>query len=199
MKRLIFVTFVFLGWAFYVASGGADYAPRPGSLQARVAEKTPEPIRELSDLLPSTQESPETRTITSLADLDMSKAEDTQITYASSGAADQAIEEAGALIETGIDEAKVAALTSTEEEPAIASDEPAALPEGIRLRDIRRVSGDIVNMRSGAGTSFERIGKLTKGTEIEVLEDPGNSWVSIQVVDTGEIGWIAEWLITAAN
>jgi hypothetical protein len=185
MKRFIFVTFIFLGWAFYVASGGAEYQPRAGSLQARVVEQTPEPIRKVSDLLPVLEDEVVTRTVTSLADLDLSKAEDTQVTLASVDAGDQAIE--GALVDAGTDLEKVAVLTLD------------AVDEVSEPLDIRLVTGNIVNMRDGPGTSFERVGKVTKGTEIEVLEDPGNSWINILVVETGKTGWIADWLTTAAN
>ncbi len=190
MKRFIFVTFIFLSWAFYVASGGADYKPRPGSLQARVVEPTPEPIRTLSDLLPDSGDAPVTRTVTSLADLDLRKSGDTQVALASVQTGDQAIENSEELELAGTDPEKVAALTLDTDDAVAEVTEPS---------DIRLVTGNIVNMRSGPGTIFERVGKITKGMEIEVLEDPGNSWVSILVLDTGETGWIADWLITAAN
>ncbi len=38
MWRFMLVTFGFLGWAFFELSGGTDYAPRDGSLQAVRAE-----------------------------------------------------------------------------------------------------------------------------------------------------------------
>ena len=185
MKRFMFVTFIFLGWAFYVVSGGAGYKPKPGSLQARIVEQTPEPIRNMSDLLPVSEEEVVTRTVTSLADLDLSKAEDTQVTLASVGGDVQAIE--NALADVGTDHEKVAALTLD------------TVDEAAEPLDIRLVTGNIVNMRDGPGTSFKRVGKVTKGTEIEVLEDPGNSWINILVVETGQTGWIADWLTTAAN
>jgi uncharacterized protein YgiM (DUF1202 family) len=190
MNRFIFVTFIFLGWVFYVASGGADYAPRPGSLQARAVEEKPEPIRNVRDLLPAAEDAAAPQTVTSLADLDLSKALDTSVTLASVGAENRAIEEAGALVDIGIDLAKVATLSLNETDVNRITAAP---------RDIREVTGTVVNMRSGAGTGFDRVGKLTQGTEIEVLEDPGNGWVSILVPETGKTGWIADWLITAAN
>jgi hypothetical protein len=65
--------------------------------------------------------------------------------------------------------------------------------------DFRRVTGNSVNMRSGPGTDYQRLGSLSKGTEIMVLEEPGNGWVMLEVVSTGETGWMADWLITASN
>jgi len=42
MWRFVLVSFVFLGWAFYEMSGGADYRPAPGSLQADATRHSPE-------------------------------------------------------------------------------------------------------------------------------------------------------------
>lgn len=65
--------------------------------------------------------------------------------------------------------------------------------------DIRFVTGDVVNVRSGPGTAFEAVGKLTGGTEVIVIDEPGNGWVLLEVAETGETGWMADWLVTAAN
>ena len=196
MRRFIFVTFIFLGWAFYLASGGADYAPRPGSLQARVSEDVTPPVRELSGLVTPADES----TVTALADLDLSKSRDTEVTLASASTEGEDVATASDPIEdTGTDLEKVAILTLDSGYADITIAEPLTVPEVTQPRDIREVTGNVVNMRDGPGTSFERVGKITKGTEIVVLEDPGNSWVKLQVLDTGETGWIADWLITAAN
>lgn len=42
MWRFVVVSFVFLGWAFYQMSDGADYRPAPNSLQAHAARDAPE-------------------------------------------------------------------------------------------------------------------------------------------------------------
>ena len=38
MSRLIVISFIFMGLAFYHLSGGADYKPAPNSIQARSAQ-----------------------------------------------------------------------------------------------------------------------------------------------------------------
>ena len=58
------------------------------------------------------------------------------------------------------------------------------------------MSGDRVNMRNGPSTSYNVITQLTRGTEVEVLEIPGNGWVRLKVQASGEIGWMAERLLT---
>ena len=66
-------------------------------------------------------------------------------------------------------------------------------------RDIRRVTGNVVNMRGGPGTQYDRTGKLRKDDEVIVLQEPGNGWIKLRSVDTGRVGWMADWLVTAAN
>lgn len=73
-------------------------------------------------------------------------------------------------------------------------------PESVQqISDIRRVDGDVVNLREGPGTGYGAVATLTKGTEVAVLEEPGNGWIELQVIGTGRTGWMADWLVTAAN
>ena len=91
MWRFILITFAFLGWSFYVLSGGADYEPGLQSLQARA---------ELNDLRPlarpatgdaaqapgvteAADETTEvTRALSSLDDLELSKDGPADVTLA---------------------------------------------------------------------------------------------------------------------
>lgn len=72
-----------------------------------------------------------------------------------------------------------------------AQPEPAA--------DIRQVRGSRVNVRNGPSTRYNVILKLTQGTRVEILQDPGNGWVKLKVEDTGRIGWIAARLLEQAT
>lgn len=65
--------------------------------------------------------------------------------------------------------------------------------------DVREVTGSSVNMRAGPGTDFEKVGKLSKGTQVAVLEEPGNGWLMFEVLETGQTAWMADWLVTASN
>lgn len=65
--------------------------------------------------------------------------------------------------------------------------------------DIREVTGKVVNMRAGPGTDFATVGTLSRGDRIAVLDEPGNGWLMFEVVETGETGWMADWLVTASN
>lgn len=64
--------------------------------------------------------------------------------------------------------------------------------------DIRYVTGKVVNMRGGPGTGFARITSLTQGTKVAVLDTSGDGWLMLRVTDTGEEGWMADWLVSAA-
>ncbi|HKK97130.1 MAG TPA: SH3 domain-containing protein, partial [Marivita sp.] len=66
-------------------------------------------------------------------------------------------------------------------------------------RDLRFVDGDRVNMRGGPGTDYEVVGKLLRDDMVEVLEDSGNGWLHLRDTASGQEGWMADWLVTAAN
>ena len=51
------------------------------------------------------------------------------------------------------------------------------------------ISGNLVNMRTGPGTGYRVIDKLTKGTELVVLS-VGIDWYKIQVKSTGISGYV---------
>lgn len=75
MWRLIVVSFAFLGWSFYVLSGGSDYRPSANSIQARAVldnqRPKPRPLRvnviELAQDGAVAPDTSVTRTITSLS------------------------------------------------------------------------------------------------------------------------------------
>lgn len=201
MWRFILVTFAFLGWSFYELSGGSDYAPRAMSIQARAkvddVRPVPRPERvnviQVADDGQSTiEDTSVTRLITTINDFDPTAGDKINITLASASGADSDLTETGTNLE------KVNLLTKEDETPVVPEMEASEL-EPIEQLDIRRVTGKVVNMRSGPGTSFDRIAKLTKGAEVEVMQAPEDGWINLRVVETGEIGWMADWLVTAAN
>ncbi|MFN3210254.1 MAG: SH3 domain-containing protein [Roseovarius sp.] len=82
---------------------------------------------------------------------------------------------------------------------ATANATPAALSDAaLSGADIRYVTASSANMRGGPGTSYDRVGNLSEGTEVAVLSAPGNGWLELQSTDTGEIGWMADWLVSDA-
>ena len=63
--------------------------------------------------------------------------------------------------------------------------------------DVRRASGNRVNVRGGMSTNYGVVSKLTRGAEVRILEDNGNGWVRMQPMDGGEAGWMADFLLTS--
>ncbi|WP_306115631.1 MULTISPECIES: SH3 domain-containing protein [unclassified Roseovarius] len=196
MWRFILVTFAFLGWSFYVLSGGADYEPRTQSWQARAKLDDIRPLARPTAVdvasLPTGEEVTDgidevSRALSSLDDLNLTKEGRFEVTLAALG--DDAAPSTG----FEADAQKAEDLTATpviEPEPAVV--EPAP------VQDLRRVTGSVVNMRDGPSTFYLAIGKLRAGDAVEVLENPGEGWLKIRVADTGQEGWMADWLVTAA-
>lgn len=230
MWRFIFVTFAFLGFAFWEMSGGADYAPRDISIQAQanaaepettVADAQPaepaEPVEpEVIDL--PEQDKPERFQITLASLSDMSEAGSAQET-----ARTERVEDKARFLTESSDEdnAVLAAL----DEGGAAADEvkkhwPGAIElfehqasqaelrkqaeaaartarSGMTSGDIRYVTATSANMRGGPGTDFARVGNLAEGVEVAVLGTAANGWLELEVLDTGETGWMADWLVSA--
>ena len=61
--------------------------------------------------------------------------------------------------------------------------------------DIREVTGGRVNLRRGPGTNFNAVGRLTRGEQVLVLSEE-NGWVKLRVLETGRIGYMADFLVS---
>lgn len=197
MWRFILLTFAFLGWSFYELSGGADYQPAANSIQAQAKTGKISPVprpgstrtAHLVEEAPLTPELPEKIQATIARNgsdqaSDPVAGQEYQITLASVQVADVSLPTT--TVETH--ETKTTVLT----DPGETVQSPA------EPTDLRFVTGNVVNMRSGPGTSFGKVAKLTKGTKVTVLRDPGEGWLKLKVVETGKIGWMADWLVTNA-
>lgn len=62
--------------------------------------------------------------------------------------------------------------------------------------DLRTVSGNRVNMRSGPGTGYGVVDTLTRGTEAEVVEVNADGWARIRVTSTDQTGWMGAQFLT---
>lgn len=56
------------------------------------------------------------------------------------------------------------------------------------------ISEDVVNIRSGAGTHFDRIAQCKKGDKVTIIATEGD-WYQVKLGD-GKIGYVANWLVT---
>ncbi len=199
MWRFILTTFAFLGWSFYVLSGGSDYTPGEQSLQAHAALNDTRPLArptsaDVADLSGAVAEADVgaedvARALSTLDDLTLSKDGPVKLTLAALDG------EAGPAPELETDTQKVSTLVDT---PGIATASTITSEQSAPALDLRRVTGTVVNMRDGPSTFYLAIGRLKKGAEVEVLENPGEGWLKIRTTDTGQEGWMADWLVTTA-
>ena len=197
MWRFITISFAFLGWAFYHLSGGADYEPRLQSIQARaklddvrpIARPEPVVVASLSQENETVSDADAvTRALSTLDDLDLTKDTGFKVTLA-------AVEQADVpKVTFEADTQKTQILVETPE----ITPETAQVEVPEPLRDIREVTGTVVNMRDGPSTFYLAIGKLRQGDQIEVLDTSSEGWLKIRAVETGQEGWMADWLATAA-
>lgn len=224
MKRFILLNFAFLGWIFYALSGGADYEPREGSrqaeaLKARAADQTrlasvktetpPEQVATANDPALLDDTAVTTRNAVDIAGivpefLVLDKAPDMQAdTIAPQTAAADADD-----LSTDSANARLASLTLAE--PAVFAQAAGYAPgseetareeaeQTAPARDLRRITGTSVNMRAGPGTSYGVMGRVTRGTEVEVLESYNAGWLRLRVVEGSSIGWVAASLVSASQ
>ncbi|MEB8389416.1 SH3 domain-containing protein [Rhodobacteraceae bacterium KMM 6894] len=64
--------------------------------------------------------------------------------------------------------------------------------------DIRSVVRSSANMRAGPGTDYQTVDQLSLGAPVQVL-DHTSGWVRLRDLETGQTGWMADWLVTASN
>ena len=197
MWRFIMVSFAFLGWSFYVLSGGADYAPHAHSLQAQARSGGGQVVARVDPVVVSQLAAGDDRannvdltipTFTTLADFDRSKSGSLEVTLVSVQPEvefEAGLNAAAQKVETLI---QTPELTETDNAP-----EPAAASTDIRL-----VNGSTVNLRDGPSIFYLELASLDKDTRVEVMDDPGKGWLKVRVVETDQIGWMADWLVTAA-
>ena len=200
MWRLMTATFAFLGWSFYSLSGGADYQPREGSRQAEVLRQKAEALAAPSVMTSLVQDKIDTVILDAVSmnhtELDPSgigglneDMADLLIPASADRAADDVIRWTATLnlaqpaVTAPLDQIIA---TSTPAEPEI-------------KRDIRRITGNVVNFRSGPGTRYGVVGKLSRGTEVEVLETFENGWVRMRDTDSKRVGWVLGSLVSNSD
>ncbi|WP_273508246.1 SH3 domain-containing protein [Planktotalea frisia] len=177
MGKIIVITFAFMAFAFYELSGGSDFVAIADEKRAALAVEQAEEQRLIAETKAerlNTQ--PEAQIVLASA------------TVSTSGTVVQDVEVTPPLVEEEKIEAvtEVAAVLET-----VVEEEPAA--------DMRKVTAARVNMRQGPGQNFSVVAKLNNGDEVEILQDPGDGWVKLKVMDSGRIGWMADFLLTASN
>jgi hypothetical protein len=209
MMRFILLTFAFLGWSFYTLSGGADYHPIEGSRQAEAIKARANAELRLAQapLMPSAQPS--------LPDA----AQAANGNAATRNLANLAvITPVIATLDRPVDAPRPMAAPQTEQSNARLANltlaEPAAFAQAAgfapvsedtdqiaatEIRDLRRITGSSVNMRSGPGTRYGVLNRVTRGTEVEVLESYQQGWLRLRVLEDQRIGWVAATLVSGSQ
>ncbi len=225
MWRFILISFGVLGFAFYEASGGADYTPAPGSLQVAMrdtplfaAPLKPAPAEDDSTQvaeteLPTVQVPKSKRIKTHSSGIDLKNAANRSETHyvglsgigndeqggfeISLASAATPLNGGNAMGQRPVETVGTfSAETLVQEVNRMPIEQALIAPQ--QPADIRSIAGSNANMRSGPGTDYAALDQLTQGTQVEVLDRRG-AWVELRNMQTGQTGWMADWLITATN
>lgn len=181
MNKYLLVAFALMAVAFYEMSGGADFEPGNTSLVVFAEPKPVMPPRDVQTASVSRANA------TGLSDIAPARAVIDPTPDAS---------DVGGTLVANAPTADPVAPVQEPEIVAVASDAPL---ETETLPDLRFVDGDRVNMRGGPGTDYAVIGRLVRNDMVEVLQDDGNGWLHLRATASGDEGWMAARLVTAAN
>jgi len=174
VRTYIWLSFAFMGWAYFELSGGADFVAESRPLDAVSLAQ--------SDASPD-QSAPEP-----------------VVTAATAPATAALVATPASLARETPAASPAPTAPEPEQTPATLTFESLAqVPERVSTpaeADLRAVAGARVNMRAGPGTSYGVIDTLSQGTPVEVLEVQANGWARLVVSDTGTEGWMAARLLT---
>ena len=191
-RSYIIVTFAFLFWLYYVASGGGSFEPEewPEVPVARV-EPAPEPQSE-------PQSEPELVIAEEIAPVEPEPAPEVDGAAILDALSEAAPAEtaplpdlSGAGLENAFSFTEPVAPIEISPEAIVAAPEPA--PELVRI------AGSRVNIRSGSGTENGVVTTLDGGIVVEVLSRAENGWVEVRLPDDFGIGWVSGTLVEPAT
>lgn len=204
MNKFLIISFAFLGWAFWVLSGGSDFEPKtPSQLAEKKAPQKVEdapvvaraalsvPIIQVSAPVENTPGAATPGllppgTPTSAKNEAPTETQPVIVASLATGLESFATPGAPVLVKPTVTDASI------EETLALAL-------EGQSTNDLRRVRGSRVNMRGGPGTSYGVLLVLPRNREVEVLRENGSGWVKLKDSETGRIGWMASKMLVALN
>ncbi len=180
MSKIIIITFAFLGFAFYEMSGGDEFVPIAEEKRAALKLEQAEEARMIAAAkAEALQAAPKPAPQIVLASAVVTQPEPVAAPAVKN---DEVIAAVTAALEADKTEDVVAEVI--EESPAL---------------DLREVTAARVNMRNGPGQNFNVVAKLSNGEQVEILQDPGDGWVKLRVAESGRVGWMADFLLTASN
>ena len=192
MVKFIAIAFGFLGLAFYELSGGSDFdgeALRLSRVEVgTVKQGLPKIADAAKDIGSDDAEFEVSRAALNLVSEEKSKIIASVVTLAQP----EKIEATPASLVVDVVEEPLGELILPS---LIVEPEAFEVITSTSIQDVRIVSGDRVNVRSGPSTDYEVVGRLTRGVEVEVLDDNGDGWIEMRSLDGVTFGWMAEFLL----
>jgi len=205
---LIVSTFGFLSLAWYQMSGGANF--EPGTQTAGLPSLT-FPDGNAAAAIEVARGDISGADLTSVAQVAAAPAKSDgiepklDVTLAAAAGTPNATVEAEKAVEVASLDTRNDAVMSNAAPGAVVERvvfgaEPQAEPEAPETAmDLRRVTGNVVNVRNGPGTGYSVVNQLRRGDAVEVLTDPGEGWVKLQAIETKRIGWMSARFLRAAD
>ena len=199
MTRFIVIVFLFLGFAFYELSGGADFDAEETRL-SRI--DTPPAVTETTldtEVADASAADPVPETVSRVS-LNLTSVQDV-VRPAPTLRTKPAVQRASAEPEVAVvseEEPTIILPSLLVDRPVITPvdfNAPAAAPVSAQS-DIRQVTGSSVNVRGGPGTGYAVVNRLSRGDSVEILQDPGNGWVKLRPTGGGTVGWMADFLLS---
>ena len=221
MPKLIVLSFVILGFAFYEMSGGSDFVPRSAAIKAEIAKN--EALKNQQSNAARVAKADTAGKIPDRAEVEV-----TQLVATPAVARQQEQPAKTTTPERNATAARFvgARQTASSDQVVLASlergstsfgnvlninlpnsDQDAVQPEQVETvraepepqTDIREVTASRVNVRTGPSTNFDVLTKVKRGQKVEVLGDNGDGWLRLRLLPEDRVGWIAARLISPAG
>lgn len=193
MSRFIILSFAVLGWSYYELSGGADFEPGwyiDDESKAQASIAADDSVREPRQV--ATEATAPARVVPASTAAPEEVSRDAPVQLASlRPTAPSDVAAQGRVTDILLTRREDVAM------PEVAPETSAETAAEENEADMREVAGNRVNMRLGPGTRHSVVTQLSQGTEVEVLRAEGG-WLKLRVVESKRIGWMADYLVTAA-
>jgi outer membrane receptor protein involved in Fe transport len=188
-RSYIIVTFAFLFWLYYVASGGGVFEPEQWP-EGPVARVEPAPTPEPEPVEPAEAEPQITEAPLPSEETDATTAPDQAAILDALTEAALSPDQSGAGLDSAFSFTEPVAPLEIAPEAITAAPAPAV--------ELVRIAGNRVNIRSGPGTEYAVVVTLDGGTVIEALSITDSGWIEIRLPDGGGIGWVSATLVEPA-
>lgn len=211
MTRFVVLSCVFLGWAFYEVSGGADFAPSRNV--APVTETAKAPASDVAKAK-SVETSTETRRRNPAPLASPEPAPKLPATLLQQSGAHATVVPAHLPVRSLLSEpepirkptlmddlveAEIARMPVEGEVSVGGSIGITSSLAALTSADVRVIRGNRANMRAGPGKRYGVVSTLSRGQRVEVTEYSNRGWVHLRVIDSGQTGWMAEFLLVESN